>query len=143
MAVIFFIFSNSAESGPESNAKSGAVAQFLAPLLNPFGRMDDAAFHKLVRKLAHFVEFAALGFSLGGFACSMGLKRRGLCLASAAGALAVAIADETVQHFTGRTDSWKDVLLDFSGAVCGIAVMCLAIWLLGQLQTRKRGKNHG
>lgn len=128
LALVVFIFSNSLESGEESNLKSGWVAEFLRPLLNPFGWIEEKAYLKLVRKLAHFAEFGALGLCLGGMAANAAYGKPWRYAAGAA--LLVACTDETIQAFTGRTESAKDVCLDFSGAVCGLVFvwLCLRIW---------------
>lgn len=115
--LLSFIFSNSLQSGEESNAISGGVSLWLKPILDPFDRMPEDRFHYLVRKLAHFTEFAALGMSLTGVA--LNLKKTSPWLMPVLWALLAACADETIQRFTGRTCAWGDVCIDFSGAIVG------------------------
>lgn len=134
VATVWFIFSNSVQNGEESNLKSGWVAAFLRPILNPNGWLSDDTYHKLVRKLAHFTEFGLLGLWLGSTAANVMLSRKwlwaaGLCLLTAG-------ADETIQAFTGRTNSLTDVCIDFTGAVCGIVF----VWLLLRILRRFRGR---
>ena len=136
-ATVWFIFSNCTQSGPVSNLKSGWVAAFLRPILNPNGWLSDAAFHKLVRKLAHFAEFGLLGLWLGAAAAETNLRRKWLL--SAGVCLLVACTDETIQAFHQRTNSLKDVCIDFSGAVCGLAFVALIVYLIKRI----RGKHHG
>ena len=127
-----FIFSNSLQSGPESNAVSGRVAEFLRPLLNPNGWIEEKLYLKLVRKIAHFVEFGALAVCLAGAAANMDIRLRwafGLCVLTAC-------ADETLQSFTGRTNSLKDVLLDSSGAACGILFVHLILCIIKRYRER-------
>lgn len=124
LAIIIFIFSNSLQSGPESHARSEGVAAFLRAILNPGNWLCDSAYHYLVRKLAHFTEFGALGVCLGGVAANVRMPhkwRYGLLTA-----IIVACADETIQAFTGRTNSLKDVALDCLGALCGL----IFVWLI-------------
>ena len=64
--VTCFIFSNSLPGIDESSAQSSMVAEFLRPFLDPKHRLSDEMFHHIVRKLAHFIEFGALGVSLSG-----------------------------------------------------------------------------
>ena len=45
--------------------------------------------------------------------------------------LAVAVLDEFLQGFVGRTSLVSDIVLDFSGALCGIAAMLAVVALLG------------
>lgn len=123
--VMCFIFSNSLQGSVESNAKSGWVAAFLRPILNPFGWLEEEAYHKLVRKLAHFAEFGLLGLCLGGVAANVSWKRK-WCFAAGAGVLTACI-DETIQSFTGRTNSLKDVCIDSVGAACGLVFVWLVL----------------
>ena len=134
LAIVCFIFSNSFQSGEESNEASGWVAAFLRPILNPFGRLDDDTFHALVRKLAHFVEFGALGTCLGGAACNVLWRGRWLCFGGIC--LLTACADETIQYFTGRFNSLKDVCIDFAGALCGL----LFAFILAKIIVRYKEK---
>ena len=128
VGMVCFIFSNSFQSAEVSNAASGWVADFLRPLLNPNGRMADEPYHKLIRKLAHFTEFGLLGFWLGGIAANIPWPKKWLCAAGAA--VLIACADETIQAFTGRTNSIKDVCIDGAGALCGIAAMALLVLVI-------------
>lgn len=115
-----FIFSNSLESRAESSVRSGAVVARLKPLLDPEGRIPRVIFHAWVRKTAHFVEFWILGLCLGGLAKCLTWQRGRAWAAALTAAFVVACTDETIQHFTGRSDSLADVLLDTFGAACGL-----------------------
>ena len=128
LAVMWFIFGNSLEGAAESNSKSGTVAELLRPLLDPQHRLSEETFNKLIRKLAHFAEFAALGFFLCGVSVNIRWRRLSprFC-APLLAAVLIASADETIQRFTGRTSMVKDVLLDTAGALTGIVLMLL-LW---------------
>lgn len=132
-----FIFSNSLQSGPESNAISGRVAEFLRPLLNPNGWIEEALYLKLVRKLAHFTEFGALAVCLAGAASNLDIRLRwafGLSVLTA-------FADETLQSFTGRTNSLKDVVIDSAGAACGILFVYLILCIIKRYRERRTWAN--
>ena len=92
-----------------------------------------------VRKLAHFSEF----MSLGGLACCLllTLGLRPVWFASvAAGAfgLLYAVSDEVHQLFVDRRDgSFRDVMVDFAGVVCGVLAV-VAIWALIRYAKRRR-----
>ena len=125
--MVCFIFYNSFQSGEASNAASGWVADFLRPLLNPNGWLDEKTYHILIRKLAHFTEFGMLGLCLGGIAANVGWHTKWLCAIGAA--VLVACTDEIIQSFTGRTNSIVDVIIDSAGALCGIASGAIVIQL--------------
>lgn len=116
-----FIFSNSLQSGEESNAVSGSVSAWLKPILDPFDRIPEEYFHYRIRKLAHFTEFAALGMSLT--CVARNLKKPPYWLMSALWALLAACVDETIQRFTGRTCAWGDICIDFLGAIVGMVML--------------------
>ncbi|MBQ7339146.1 MAG: VanZ family protein, partial [Clostridia bacterium] len=56
--------------------------------------------------------------------------------------LLTAVTDEYIQSFTGRTSSVSDVLLDFSGALCGLGLTALTVYLVRRicaLRAQRRG----
>ena len=132
IGIWIFIFSNSAKSGPESNAVSGRVAEFLRPFLNPNGWIEEVQYLRLVRKIAHFVEFGALAVCLAGAAANMGIRLRWALGLS----VLTACADETLQSFTGRTNSLKDVGIDSAGAACGILFVYLIVCIIKRYRER-------
>ena len=84
----------------------------------------------LLRKMAHFGEFGLLGMELAGLAFLRGAFRRRSAFRAALLSLLTAMADETIQFFTGRAARLADVLLDFSGAVTGILFLALILSLI-------------
>lgn len=127
--IILFIYSNSIPAIPESRETSLSVAAFLRPLLDPYHRLDDEVYHILVRKLAHFVEFGALGVSLTALSAQFPRKKRYLFGTPLAAAAVVALTDEGLQFFTGRGNSIKDVCIDIGGAICGLLLVAVILWL--------------
>lgn len=111
------------------------IAEWLSSF--PFFRnwMPEEAFHRFVRKLAHFTEFGVLGLCLGGFAFNLGeINNKKYASLPMLIALGTAVIDEFIQRFTGRTSSVKDVLIDFSGALCGLIVT----WIISSVIKRRR-----
>jgi len=128
LVTIAFIWSNSLQSIPESQARSLGFLDKVKPFLGVFVGSGNVTNH-LVRKLAHFTEFSALGCELILF--SNIRKRGGIqpivnCLFAG---LSVAVVDETIQIFSNRGSQVQDVLLDFAGAVTGILFILLIHWL--------------
>ena len=63
IAVMAFIFSHSMANRAQSTSESMGVFEFLMKLLGTVG-LGDGLTEYIVRKMAHFSEFAALGFFL-------------------------------------------------------------------------------
>lgn len=119
-----FIFYNSMQDAVTSEERSLAIVEQVKPILDADNSMTKKAFNDMIRALAHLAEFAMLGFSLGGMLCSMQGRmdvktiRNALLIA-----LTVAIADEILQHFTGRFTDVKDVAMDVLGAFAGVMIV--------------------
>lgn len=137
LAALAFIWGNSLDSAVESAAKSGRVGELLRPLLELVVGQGGVTDH-LVRKLAHFTEYAVLGALL--LLTAVGFR---VCLQTVVNCLfflmAAALTDETIQIFTGRGPQIQDVWLDFAGGFTGLLVM-LALWALlrGAFRSRRR-----
>ena len=91
----------------------------------------------VIRKSAHFIEYAILGLELVIFITinkslpdddkKRGLIKKLLSLYPTAFVLSLFVGsiDETIQHFTGRYSSVWDVLLDLAGASFSILIFLL------------------
>ena len=113
-----FIWGNSLLPGELSGAFSD-WAKSILELLLPSGPMHPSG-GGLLRKLAHFTEFAGLGIWLYWLFSMLG-KRRSFVLVC--GALAACI-DETIQMFVpDRGPSLKDVGIDTCGVVTGMILL--------------------
>jgi len=141
---VIFIFSNSLDNGEESSAKSGLVVAVLQQVAEIF--TDGATVSEsFVRTMAHFSEFALLGFllmlSVKTFTQRY-LKNIFLVLFIS---LAVAVIDEILQLFSaGRASDVLDVAVDFSGAVTGILFFVLIVKISHSIViVRRRKKDAG
>ncbi|MBP3684794.1 MAG: VanZ family protein [Oscillospiraceae bacterium] len=115
-----FIWGNSLLPGEISGAISDFVKELIAMFL-PAGP-DQAPGGGLLRKIAHFTEFTALGALLGWL---FGMLNRGKLLPFGCGVLAASI-DETIQRFVpDRGPSIKDVCIDSCGVLTGIVLLYL------------------
>ena len=117
------IWGNSLIPGPASDANSYAVVGVLRDLFGFFGITDPEFMNHIVRKGAHFWEYAISGF----LACrALGVRPgEGLAGHARAVALGVAIAavDECIQLFVpNRAGMVEDVLLDACGVCFGVLV---------------------
>jgi VanZ family protein len=130
----FVLFASSA------NFSASNTSRVIRPLLVwLFPDISEAALgqaHFLVRKAAHFTEYALLALlAARAFRTSRraALERR-WWLASFALVACVALADEYHQSFVpARTGTVYDSLLDMAGGAAALA--CAALWLAG-----RRGK---
>lgn len=102
---------------------SHGFSQWVKGLLTPFVAEDSPVTEEnsdLLRKMAHFAEFAALGFCL---AWRGGMRKKAPVWAFCSGAAAAAL-DETIQCFVpGRGPRLTDVLLDSSGVLTGMLLL--------------------
>ncbi len=120
-----------------SSAESGRFVDLLSKLWAFLGINDDMADH-IVRKCAHFIEYALLGgqlclYRLLGAGRSIreaepaaGMDQNPV-IRSAVIALFVALTDETIQIFSGRGSRVQDVWLDLCGAGAGAWIL-YGIW---------------
>lgn len=123
---VWFIFQNSLEIAQVSGARSEQVRALLNKLAGVVG-LGPFSLHT-VRKLAHFTEFALMGFwfmlCLRVYTCHF-IKHVSWPLFCG---LLVAVLDETVQLYVpGRSSSVRDVLIDFGGVLCGLFLALLIL----------------
>ena len=90
----------------------------------------------LIRKLAHFSEFACLGLLLGWLLSPEG-GFRGFAAPALLGTLAACV-DETIQRFVpGRESSLIDVWIDIFGVCAGILLLRLGYCCIRRRKERK------
>ena len=138
--VVAFIFSNSLKDSAASSEMSTGVVDILKPFLDPFNRMDEEAFHGLIRKLAHCFEFALLGMCSGGVMwCGVEILGRYHISSAVLFPLVVAVSDEFIQSFSDRSSEVRDVIIDFGGALIGLAVISVVEYLILRNKNKKTG----
>ncbi len=134
VVIMVLIFCFSCEDSNDSSETSGFFTDFILGIfVKDFDTLSvvrqqevlDLLDH-IVRKTAHFSEYAALGFSVS---CTLG-RRKLLTLPSAAALLICslyAVSDEIHQYFVpGRACMISDILLDSCGALFGIVLSAIA-----------------
>lgn len=140
MAVIFMF---SAQTGEESDAQSGFLTNLICKLI-PFqlseGGIDNLTL--IIRKMAHFTEYAILGvlyFNTAHYFMAYrknekniyGGNGRAACKAVAfttALCMLYAMSDEFHQSFTdGRSPALRDVIIDMCGGFAGSMLALLII----------------
>lgn len=103
--------------------ESAKMSGMLAALLQTIGNALDITFHwdveHVIRKVAHFCEFAFLCWLMCRTYDEFGVAHRTATGYIFFWCLFIAVIDEYIQSFApGRGSMVKDILLDFSGAFC-------------------------
>ena len=137
--LIAFIFIHSLTPADISQEESGAVTDWISYIL-PFELSEN-----LVRKLAHFIEFSALGIITNLTVFSYCHKAMGGTFFKLFICLATAVCDEAIQlNVDGRSGQVSDILLDFSGCLFGLLITTITISIVLYIKRRKdRKKENG
>lgn len=134
-----FIFGNSLKGPDASKEQSDSVGEVLRPIIDPDKSMPDDEYSFFVRKSGHFVEYALLGIECALLAFTVcGRPTLTGAVYSAGGSLFAANVDEFIQSFTGRGSRVADVLLDFGGAITGIALGFAAVCAVRYIYRKKK-----
>lgn len=134
---ICFIWIHSSMDATRSAGESLYVLDVLTGFLKSLGISSQLTDH-IVRKSAHFCEFALLGCLT--LWCSWLINKNILKNLMPVGfvCLAVAVIDEYIQLFpAGRSCEVKDVILDFTGSVWGAVFFILTITVIMLIKKRK------
>lgn len=143
-ATVAFIVAHGMQASAGSWQESNAVAALLEPVLRRLfglagrvaawtGHAMSLTYEQFVRKAAHFAEYSLLGAEVAGLTAVFARRVASPYLwADLFIVLMVAVLDEFLQGFVGRTSLVSDIVLDFSGALCGIAVVLVVMALLGR-----------
>ncbi len=136
---IIFIFSRSLSPAQQSNHESGKVLGLIQTILDNIGLSSIGITHHFVRKMAHFIEYFILGIFLTGTIRSFTADIIRYFSVSLFLGLLVPVCDEFIQSFiSGRSSQVSDVLLDFSGAVCGMVLCYLGILIYNRWKQHRR-----
>ncbi len=136
---VAFIWGHSLVPGVDSSAESSRFVDLFYNVFVRLGVSDRSLMTFLVRKAAHFSEYAVLGFSAHALFRSLSadgrLRTRWLALLAAL----VPVMDESIQLFTpDRSGQVSDVLLDLSGMLFGALVFLAAAKIGKWLKTRNK-----
>lgn len=137
--VVIFLFS--AQNNTQSGDTSGMVVRWFLSLFyrgfesfSPERQMELLeAWHLVIRKGAHFTEYAVLAVLVANALRLCGKFRWYLPVAASA---VYALTDEIHQYFVpGRACRLLDITIDTCGAAFGTAVFALTIFLLNKRKT--------
>lgn len=134
ICTLSFTFYQSLLPPAESTEVSDSVSDAIEPII-PSDTPAGSYVHTNLRKIAHFVEFAALGFEVALFVIlflpTWGASPRTklkFILHSYVIAPATALTDETLQIFTDRGPAIADVWIDTAGFV-SLATLTYLVYL--------------
>ena len=126
-----FIWGHSMVPGTLSADESGRALKLLYPLLSIFLDPKYITNH-LVRKMAHFTEYAVLGMELRTLIGMYHRKGKAVLfnkdmvfVPTVLYAFFTAFIDETIQIFSSRGSQISDVWLDVFGAFCGAGIVSI------------------
>lgn len=142
---MLFIFIMSSFGSDSSNAQSGQIIQVLRQVFPSLSShtsgLDASVLTFIVRKTAHFTEYAILGILFYFFYHQTLPQKNGLRLFVLAilSSFLYACTDEIHQLFVpGRSGQFNDVLVDTLGASFGCMVLVFSNYLKKVLQARRR-----
>lgn len=126
VVMAYLIFSFSCDTGEESAEFSmNFISRFFELLMKYIP-------HEVFRKIAHFCEFASLGFSLGG-SIKFTFDKNNVFYSWIPGIL-YAVSDEIHQIFVpGRACRAFDVFVDSGGVLTGILVFMLFVLIVEKI----------
>lgn len=131
-----FTFYQSSKSKEESQETSEKVEQIIEPIL-PSDTPVGEYVQNNIRKIAHFVEFFALGAEVAIYVVLFYSKIKYAAL-SMLFAPIVALLDETVQIFSDRGPAISDVWIDVLGYFVANVLVYLIAFLVKKLQLMMR-----
>ena len=130
LAVMYIIFMFSAATGNESEQVSQGLLEKIIEFIGNF------ISHNALRKLAHFSEFAALGFCMAGaIHYTFGKRKFYLPLIPS---FLYAVSDEVHQYFVPeRACRVFDIFVDTCGVMTGIGIFLLFIFIISKIVKKK------
>ena len=125
--IMGFIFGNSLMDAVDSSSESGFLTAFAQHVLNWLGfHVPIAELHHIIRKCAHFTEFALESFFVVKALSAFRVRRQTWLAYALLIGLLTAVIDENIQLYSiGRSGQVTDVLLDFSGTIVGVVIAIL------------------
>ena len=127
LLILSAIFQFSSQTAGESDDLSLNVSKLIFKIIYGEERPELAsAFNRVLRKIAHFAVFFALGFALCFFIGSFNKAPKTRVAAALISGFVFAVIDESHQIFvSGRGPGLSDVCIDFAGIALATAIYSL------------------
>lgn len=139
------IFGFSSQNGEKSGGLSKAVITKISEIINVKDSKREIFIkrgEKVVRKLAHFTIYSALGLATMGFMITLELTTLKQSIYTVIFGFLYASTDELHQLFiNGRNGSFMDVILDTSGVFFGILLMIILGHIINKTRNNIEKKN--
>jgi Predicted integral membrane protein len=136
IATLAFIWINSSVSPTTSDSISNDVYESVESVTQAVTGSDSLTNH-IVRKAAHFIEYAVLGIELSLLLILIKKIRLQPIINCAFAGFATAVIDETIQIFSGRGSNIPDVWIDFAGFCSGFTIIMLFTGLIKLLHKKR------
>ncbi len=149
LAIMVFVFWNSAQTADQSNETSVSFTEKVLTLIWPsFTEKVEAEKQSIlaslqffVRKSAHFSVYCALGVSCASALSTYRFKTKNKAISAVLICLVYAISDEVHQLFVpGRAGRITDVMIDLSGSVLGVMLVLGIVSVYRKSQLKKKNK---
>lgn len=146
MGLIFYM---SAENASQSTkTSSGVIEKIAEAFISSYKNKSPedkkiviSSLQHFVRKMAHFLIYAALGFSCTGFASTFKVSAAKKLIYCQIFCSFYAVTDEIHQKFSpGRSCEIKDMLLDSVGSFFGIITILLFLTVLAKIKSKGETK---
>ena len=127
---LVMVWGQSCLNKAESTVNSDAVVGLISPVEELKNGTPAEVEHydrltAVVRKIAHVVEYAVVGFQMMCILYLWGRQRIKDCVMCLYGGLTVALIDETIQIFAERGPLISDLWIDMGGTALGIGMAAL------------------
>lgn len=150
LAVMILIFCFSAQHSEQSNVSSNYIVDQLVIVIGevresvglettePAGEINIEFLTFAVRKLAHTMEYALLGFWISFYFYQRAYPFKRRFLQSLLTGFLYACTDELHQYFVpGRSCEFRDVLIDTNGVFLGTLAFFFVIWLIQRRKNKE------
>lgn len=131
IAIMLVIFDFSSDTGEESKEISESILSVI------IAHIGEIISHNFLRKLAHFTEYAALGFCIfGALHFTFNVKKIYIPLIPC---VIYAVCDEIHQYFVPeRACRVFDIFIDSCGSAVGILIFLLFLYLFMRHKTTEK-----
>ena len=140
----FILYQGTRDLTTSLSISDQVVNRVLAYALNDPTLSSEAYFkyypiaNYLIRKLAHFTEYAVIGTLLAYYFRKTKSLKRDVLVYSLFGVILIALSDEYLQRFMGRGSLVSDVWIDFWGGLTGATILLLLSSFKNSFQSNSR-----